>query len=77
MSLVPAEPGWLAVYRGEYSEDSESTRVVAWALVESADGTQALVGMVVAADDQTRIVAAPEGASAVAPEFDHYGFREL
>jgi hypothetical protein len=39
VSLVPAEPGWRALYRGEYAEDGESARVVAWALVESADGT--------------------------------------
>ena len=77
VSLVPAEPGWLALYRGEYEEDAESARVVAWALVESADGTQALVGMVVASDEPTKIVAAPEGASALAPEFDRYGFKEL
>jgi hypothetical protein len=77
VSLVPAEPGWLAIYRGEYAEDEESTRVVAWALVESADGTQAVVGMVVAPDERTKIVAAPEGASAIAPEFDRYGFKEL
>jgi hypothetical protein len=77
VSLVPAEPGWLALYRGEYEEDAESARVVAWALVESGDGTRALVGMVVAPDEPTKIVAAPEGASALAPEFDRYGFKEL
>jgi hypothetical protein len=77
VSLVPAEPGWRALYRGEYAEDAESARVVAWALVESADGAQALVGLVVAPDEPTKIVAAPDGASAVAPEFDRYGFKEL
>jgi hypothetical protein len=76
VSLVPAEPGWLAFYRGEYAEDEESTRVVAWALVESTDGTQSVVGMVLAPDERTKIVAAPEGASAVATEFDRYGFKE-
>jgi hypothetical protein len=74
VSLVPAEAGWRALYRGEYEEDAESARVVAWALVESADGSQNLVGMVVAPDEPTRIVPAPEGASAVAPQFDRYGF---
>jgi hypothetical protein len=73
--LVPAEPGWRAFYRGEYEEDTESARVVAWALVDGDDGAQQLVGLVVAADDPGRIVPAPEGASAVAPEFDRYGFR--
>jgi hypothetical protein len=74
VSLVPAEPGWLAFYRGEYAEDAESARLVAWALVEAADGAQALVGMVVAPDAPTTIVPAPEGASAIAPDFDRYGF---
>jgi hypothetical protein len=31
--------------------------------------------MVVAPDEPTRIVPAPEGASATAPEFDRYGFN--
>jgi hypothetical protein len=75
VSLVPAEAGWRALYRGEYEEDAESARVVAWALVETADGSQDLVGMVVAPDEPTRIVPAPEGASATAPEFDRYGFN--
>ncbi len=73
--LVPAEPGWRAFYRGEYEEDAESARVVAWALVDSEDGGKVLVGLVVAADEPTRIVPAPEGASAVATEFERYGFR--
>ena len=75
VSLVPAEPGWHALYRGEYEEDSESARVVAWALVESADGDQDVVGMVVASDEPNRILPAREGASAIAPEFDRYGFK--
>lgn len=75
ISLVPAEPGWRALYSGEYEEDRESARVVAWALVESPDGTQDVVGMVVAPDEPTKIVPAPEGVSAIAPEFDRYGFK--
>ena len=75
VSLVPAVPGWQALYRGEYEEDAESARVVAWALVEDEDGGQRVVGMVVDPDDSTRIVFAPDGASAMAPEFDRYGFR--
>ena len=74
VSLVPAVAGWRALYRGEFEEDAESARVVAWALVETADGSQDLVGMVVAPDEPTRIVPAPEGASANAPQFDRYGF---
>ena len=74
-SLVPAEAGWRAFYRGEYQEDSESARVVAWALIEAENGDDEVVGFVVAVDEPTRIVPAPEGASAVAPEFDRYGFR--
>jgi hypothetical protein len=74
VSLVPADAGWRALYRGEYEEDAESARVVAWALVEAEDGSRDLVGMVVAPDEPTRIVPAPEGASANAPEFDRYGF---
>ena len=73
-SLVPAEAGWYALYRGEYQEDSQSSRVVAWAVVEAENGDDEVVGLVVAGDEPTRIVPAPEAASAVAPEFDRYGF---
>ncbi len=75
LSLVPAEAGWFALYRGEFEEDAESARVVAWALVESDEGPPRIVGLVVDANDQTSIVAAPEGASPQAPDFDRYGFR--
>ncbi len=73
-ALVPAEAGWRAFYTGEYPEDAESVRVVAWALVDGDEGRE-LVGLVVAADDPTRIVPAPEGASAVATDFARYGFK--
>jgi hypothetical protein len=75
VSLVPAEAGWQALYRGEYEEDTESARVVAWALVENDEGEQRVVGLVVHPDEPTRVVPAPDGASAIAPEFDRYGFR--
>jgi hypothetical protein len=76
VSLVPAEAGWRALYRGEYEDDAESARVVAWALVENGDGERRVVGLVIDPADATRIVPAPEGASALAPEFDRYGFRD-
>ncbi len=73
-SLVPAEPGWHAFYRGEFEEDTESARVVAWALVDGEEGPE-VVGLVVSDGNPTEIVPAPDGASAVAPDFDRYGFR--
>ncbi len=75
VSIVAAEPGWRALYRGEFETDVESAHVVAWALVEDAEGDQRLVGMVVDATDPTTIVPAPDGASALAPEFDRYGIK--
>jgi hypothetical protein len=75
LSLVPAEPGWRALYRGEYEDDGESARVVAWALVDEGDGDRQVVGLVVDPADPTRIVPAPEGVSALAPAFDRYGFK--
>ncbi len=74
-SIVSAVAGWHALYRGEYEEDSESARVVAWGLVEAEDGGREVVGFVVSPDDPTKILPAPEAASAIAPEFDRYGFR--
>ena len=76
VSLVSAEPGWRALYRGdEYDAEGESARDVAWALVEGADGSRRIVGMVIDPNDPTRIVEAPEGTSALSPEFDRYGFK--
>ena len=75
VSLVAAEPGWRAIYFDDDHEDRELTRVVAWALVED-DGAQDLIGLVIDSNDPTRIVPAPEGASATAPNFDRYGFKE-
>ncbi len=75
VSLIPAETGWRAFYGGEYDYDAESARVVAWALVEDADGVQRVVGMVVSGDDQTTLVPAADGASELAPTFERYGFK--
>jgi hypothetical protein len=75
VSLASAEQGWRAIYVGE-DEARELTRVVAWALIEDADGNRAMIGMVIDPTDPTRIVAAPDGASEIAPEFDRYGFKE-
>jgi hypothetical protein len=44
-------------------------------LVDAEDGGHEVVGLVVAPDDPTRILPAPDAASAIAPEFDRYGFR--
>jgi hypothetical protein len=76
VSLVSAEAGWRAFYGGEYDYDAESARVVAWALVEDAEGAQRIVGMVVGGDDQTAIVPAADGATEFAPTFERYGFKE-
>jgi hypothetical protein len=76
VSLVPTEPGWRAFYGSEYDDEAESARVVAWALVENAEGEQRIVGMVVGGDDQTAIVPAHEAASEFAPTFGRYGFKD-
>lgn len=75
LSLVPAETGWRALYSGEFEEDAEMTRIIAWALVEGAEGERRIVGLVVDPSDPTRIVPAPEGVGPVATEFDRYGFK--
>jgi hypothetical protein len=76
VSLVPAEPGWRAIYVGETDADRELSRVIAWALVEDDVGARAVVGMVIDSTDPTTVVAAPDGASESAPEFERYGFKE-
>jgi hypothetical protein len=74
VSLVPAESGWRAMYGSEGLPDSESARIVAWALVEDGDGAQRVVGMVVGGDDPTMLVPAPDAVSELAPRFERYGF---
>jgi hypothetical protein len=75
VSLVPAERGWRALYTGEYPEDDESSRVIAWALTEDESGGQEVVGLVVDPNNPSRIVPAEEGVTPVAVSFDRYGFR--
>jgi hypothetical protein len=77
VSLVPAEPGWRAIYLDDVvgEESRELTRIVAWALVEDEDGEQEVIGLVVDATDPTRIVPAADGASLNAPRLDRYGFK--
>jgi hypothetical protein len=75
VSLVPAEAGWRAFYGSDEDYESESARVVAWALVVDELGALRVVGLVVGGDDQTAIVPAPQGASEFAPTFERYGFK--
>jgi hypothetical protein len=75
VSLIPAETGWRAFYGGEYDYDSESARVVAWALVEDEAGAQRIVGLVVSGEDATALVPAPDGATELAPRFERYAFK--
>jgi hypothetical protein len=75
VSLIPAEAGWRAVYLGD-DETRELTRIVAWALVDRADGVRTVEGMVVDWGDPTQLVFAPDGGSLSAPRFDRYGYKE-
>ena len=75
VSLIAAETGWRALYGSEYASDAESARIVAWALLEDAEGVQRVVGMVVAGADPTSLVPAPEAGSELVPRFERYGFR--
>lgn len=74
--VLSAEAGWRAYYTGELEGDAESTRVVAWALVDPDGDAPELVGFVVSPDDPTRIVLATAGVSVLAPDFERYGFRD-
>jgi hypothetical protein len=73
LSLIAAETGWRAFYSGEF--ETESARIVAWALLEDTQGEQRVVGLVVGGVDPTTLVPAPEAASDLAPEFERYGFK--
>ena len=70
--LVPAEPGWKALFE-EPTEEITRSRIVGWALVE-AEGTVAVVGMIVDPIDPSRIVPAPEASSPGGGAFSRYGF---
>ena len=56
VTIVPADTGWRAIYGGQGADDSGLSRIVAWALLEGADGARRIVGMVVDPQDRTRIV---------------------
>lgn len=76
VQIVPAEPGWRAVYASaEEWQETELSRIVAWALVEDDEGDREIVGMVVDPIDSTRIVPAREAVSPTAGELLRYGFK--
>ena len=76
VQIVPADSGWRAVYGTEEPwEDTELSRVVAWALVEDEQGEREIVGMVVDPVAGKSIVPAGEAVSTSAGELLRYGFK--
>ena len=72
--LVPAEPGWRALF-GVEGEEVGRSRIVAWALVEE-QGREEIVGLVVDLEDPTRIRAAPDVVDVEGHRLLRYGFVE-
>ena len=70
--LVPAEPGWKAVFKESDGGESQS-RILGWA-VASGDDASELVGVVVDPSDPSRIIPAPDAMSPEGGEFLRYRF---
>jgi hypothetical protein len=73
--LVPAEPGWKAVFREPDGGESLS-RILAWAVAEGdADaGAAALFGVIVDPAEPTRIVNAADAVPPSGGEFSRYRY---
>ncbi len=76
VTIVPADNGWRAIYGGQGADDSGLSRIVAWALVEAADGSRRIVGMVVDPQDRKRIVPVDTTESQHAGGLTGYGYKE-
>jgi len=76
VELVPADPGWRAVFGGQEEwQETELFRVIAWALVEDDDGDRQVVGMIVDPVSSSSIVPAPNAVSPTSGEFLRYGYK--
>jgi hypothetical protein len=75
VELVPADPAWRAVFGApSVGEESAQSRVVAWALLESAEGDRRVVGLIVDPNDPSLLASAPEAISPLAGPFTRYGY---
>jgi hypothetical protein len=72
--LVPAEPGWKAVFKEPDGGESLS-RILAWAVAEGdAEAGAALFGVIVDPAEPTRIVNAADAAPPSGGEFSRYRY---
>jgi len=75
--LVPAEPGWKAVFKEPDGGESHS-RILAWAVTDGGEddgaGETGLVGMIVDPASPARIVRAPDAAPASGGTFSRYRY---
>jgi len=74
IQIVPAEPGWRALF-GLNEDEFVRSRVVAWALTE-ASGAQEIVGLIVDPSLPTRIIPVSEAVDPDGGTFMRYGFVE-
>jgi len=72
--LVPAEPGWKAVF-GEPDGSESLSRILGWAVAEAgADGETEVFGVIVDPAEPTRIVNAADAMPPSGGEFSRYRY---
>ena len=73
--LVPAEPGWKAVFEEADGSESQS-RILAWAVTDGGDGADetGMVGVIVDPAAPSRIVRAPDAAPPSGAAFNRYRY---
>ena len=73
--LVPAEPGWKAVFKEPDGGESQS-RILAWAATDNgaADDETGMVGLIVDPAAPSRIVRAPDAAPPSGGTFNRYRY---
>lgn len=70
--IVPAEPGWRAIF-GEEPGETARSRIVGWGVLAEEDGER-VVGLIVDPQHPARVVPATEAVSPDAGPFTRYGF---
>ncbi len=72
-SLVPADSGWRALFADAEGAATGRSRVVAWGIVDGADGSR-VVGVIADPNDPRRLVAADETVDEDGGSLQRYGY---
>ncbi len=73
-SIVSAEPGWRALFANGEGIETGRSRVIAWATIETQEGTSSVVGIIADPNDPRQLVPADTITDADGGALQRYGF---